>query len=39
MKPLEPFRQDMLVLSGLGQRNGQALATARAITRVLQRRI
>ena len=25
MKPLEPFRQDMLVLSGLGHRNGQAL--------------
>jgi hypothetical protein len=25
MKPLEPFRKDMLVLSGLGHRNGQAL--------------
>src|SRR3954465_13931952 len=25
MKPLEPFREDMLVLSGLAQRNGQAL--------------
>ena len=25
MKPLEPFRQDMLVMSGLAQRNGQAL--------------
>ena len=25
MKPLEPFRQDMLVLSGLGHRNGNAL--------------
>src|SRR3954454_13521603 len=25
MKPLEPFRQDLLVLSGLGHHNGQAL--------------
>src|SRR5262245_65927939 len=25
MKPLEPFRQDMLAMSGLAQRNGQAL--------------
>ncbi len=25
MKPLEPFRQEMLVLSGLGHRNGNAL--------------
>ena len=25
MKPLEPFRNDMLVLSGLGHHNGQAL--------------
>src|SRR3954465_15187194 len=25
MKPLEPFREDVLVLSGLAQRNGQAL--------------
>src|SRR6476661_4475126 len=25
MKPLEPFRKDMLVLSGLGHRNGNAL--------------
>jgi uncharacterized protein DUF1552 len=25
MKPLEPFRPDMVVLSGLGHRNGQAL--------------
>src|SRR5262245_46937627 len=25
MKPLEPFRQDMMVISGLADRNGQAV--------------
>jgi hypothetical protein len=32
LKPLEPFRQDTLVLTGLAQRNGNALGDGPATT-------
>jgi hypothetical protein len=37
LKPLEKFRSDLMVVGGLDDHNGNALAMARAITRAKHR--